>query len=116
MSRWPLRVTQDRRDGILVISLTGRISHASAGLFRRTLDEAIQRGAAHLVIDLGGVDYLSSSALPILQDVHTRLAAIGGALVLCGLTETVRIVLDLSGLLPQLAVEPSVDVAITRVK
>ena len=112
--KWPLRVRQDRRAGVLVVVLAGRLSHASAGLFRQTLDEAIERGERQVVLDFGAVDYLSSAGLMILHDANRRLHALRGALVLCGMVEPVRLVLELSGLLSQFALEVSHDSAVAR--
>ena len=113
--RWPLRIVEERRDGALVLALTGRLGAASAGRFGAAVAEAVGRGEARLVIDLTEVDYISSAGLNALATATGLCAQARGAMALCGLTDPVRIAFDLGGLLPHLAIEPSRDHAIVRV-
>jgi anti-anti-sigma factor len=112
---WRLRIVQERVNGVLVVSVAGRLGAASAGQFGAALAEAIGPRNVRIVIDLAGVDYISSPGLHILATTARRCAETGGALALCGLADPVRIALDLGGLLPDLAIEPSRDAAIARI-
>ena len=112
---WPLRIVEERRDGVLVLALTGRLGAASAARFDAIVVEAVGRGDARLVIDLAGVDYVSSPGLNALAGAAGLCARARGALALCGLADPVRIALDLGGLLPDLPIEPSREQAIVRV-
>lgn len=113
--KWPLRVAQERRDGVLVLVLTGRLGAASAARFDAAVADAVDRGDARLVLDLEGVDYVSSAGLNALAAAADLCARARGALAVCALTDPVRIALDLGGLLPDLAIEPSREQAIVRV-
>jgi stage II sporulation protein AA (anti-sigma F factor antagonist) len=113
--KWPLRIVTERREGALVLALAGRLGAASADRFGAAVAEAVGRGEARLVIDLTEVDYVSSAGLNVLATAAGLCAQAGGALALCGLTDPVRIALDLGGLLPDVAIEPSRDRAIVRV-
>ena len=113
--RWPLRIDEERHDGALVLVLAGRMGTASAAQFDRVVAEAVLRGDRRLVIDLKGVDYVSSAGLKALATAAAACAEGRGILALCGLAEPVRIALDLGGLLADLPVEPSRDDAVARV-
>ena len=113
--KWPLRIVEERRDGVLVIALAGRLGAASAARFDAAVAEAVGRGDARLVIDLAGVDYISSAGLKALVAAAGLCARARGAMALCTLTEPVRIALDLGGLPPDLPIEPTRDQAIVRV-
>jgi anti-anti-sigma factor len=113
--RWPLRVTTERCNGVLVVAAAGRISHATAGTLTAVVEMAIGREQHGLVIDLGGVDYLSSAGLMALDRAATLLAEGHSLLVLCVVREPVRIALDLAGLTPRFAIEPSRVLAASRV-
>jgi anti-anti-sigma factor len=67
------------------------------------------------VIDLAGVDYVSSAGLNALAAAAGVCTRAGGALALCALAEPVRIALDLGGLLHAMPIEASRDQAIARV-
>jgi anti-anti-sigma factor len=113
--RWPLRISEERVDGVLVLVLTGRLSAASASGFGAAVAEALSRGDVRLVVDLGGVDYVSSAGLRALAAAEDQCTKAGGALSLCRLSEPVTIALDLGGLLSQLSIEPTREEAILRV-
>jgi anti-sigma B factor antagonist len=111
---WPLRVSEERHQGVLVLTLTGRIGSASAPALADRLAAATAGGDRRLVIDFAGVDYLSSAGLVVLEAANRRVEALEGALVLCALTEPVRIVLDLAGATSRFAIEPSRDLGVAR--
>jgi len=112
--RWPLRIAEEGRDGVLVLTLTGRLGVESAVRLEAAAAEAVQRRDTRLVIDLAGVDYVSSAGLKALAEAARLCAGAGGALVLCGVVEAVRIAVDLGGLAAQVPIEPSRDLAIER--
>jgi anti-anti-sigma factor len=93
----------------------GRLSHTSAGALKDALEGAVDGETGGLVLDFALVDYLSSAALTVMDTVALRLARNGGVLVLCALTEPVRIALELSGLLPHFTVESSRENAVALV-
>jgi anti-anti-sigma factor len=114
--KWPLRIVEERFDGVLVLALAGRLGGASAASFAAAVAAAVSRGDARLVIDLAAVDYVSSAGLNALATAAGLCARSRGALVLCGLVDPVRIALDLGGLMAELRIEPSRDHAVVRVR
>jgi anti-anti-sigma factor len=113
-----LRIVEQRHDDVLVLELAGRVGAASAGLLAEAVANAFNRGD-RLVVDLSGVDYVSSAGLRALEVAAGEAAGNGGrpgTLVLCAVSEPVRIALDLAGLLPRLRIEPSRDLAVARAR
>jgi stage II sporulation protein AA (anti-sigma F factor antagonist) len=113
--KWPLGIVEEESGGVLVLTLAGRLGAGSAASFEAAVAEAVGRGEARLVVDLTGVDYISSAGLQALSAAAGRCARSGGGLALCGVSEPVRIALDLGGLLEDLPPEPSRDDAIARI-
>jgi anti-anti-sigma factor len=113
---WRLSIEGERRDGVLVLTVAGRLDAASSGDLTDRLMDSVNTGVVRIVIDLSGVDYISSAGLLAIDAMAARIHAAGGALVLCGLTEPVRIAFDLAGLLRHLVVEPSSDAAVQRLR
>jgi anti-anti-sigma factor len=113
--RWPLRIVEERRDGVLVLAVAGRLGAASAAILDAAVARAVGRGDARLVIDLAGVDYVSSAGLKALASAAGLCLRGRGALALCGLAEPVRVALDLGGLLIDVPTELSRHQAIIRV-
>jgi stage II sporulation protein AA (anti-sigma F factor antagonist) len=111
---WPLRIADEGCDGTMVLALTGRVGHASTAGLAGAITSTAQMSGGRVVLDLGRVDYISSAGLKVLEEAAADCAELGGVLVLAALTEPVRIALDLGGLLPRVAVEPSRDRAVAR--
>jgi anti-anti-sigma factor len=91
-------MTQERRDGVLVLRLAGRVGVTSAETLAAAVADAVARGDRHVVLDLSAVDYVSSAGLKALETAADRCAETHGSLVLRAVTEPVRLALELGGL------------------
>lgn len=112
---WPLKITRDDRDGAAVFVVSGRLGTLSSGELVEALAKAVDAGDRRVVVDLAGVDYVSSAGLLALHALLGRFAVAGGELALCGLSVPVRTSFELSGLLSDFVEEPSRDLAIAHV-
>lgn len=63
----------DRRDGAIVVVLAGELDLYNAEEVRSALLEAVAEGPALLVVDLGEVTFVDSTALGVLVDIHRRM-------------------------------------------
>ena len=114
--KWPLRLTHRQSDGIAIVEVAGRIGHAASATFSEALTQASRQAGNQLILDLAGVDYVSSSGLRVLGAAARSLSADGGALVLCHVSDPVRIAIELAGLIDTLAIESSREKAARRFK
>ncbi len=83
---------------VTVLSVIGDID---TNTYRELIDTAegiLYKGYAKLVLDLSGVNYMSSAGVVALQTITGRAAGHGGKAVLCSLTNKVQEVLELSGI------------------
>jgi anti-anti-sigma factor len=110
-----MRIDEDRAERALVIAPVGRLDSVSSGELERRVVERIDGGARRLVVDLAGVEYISSAGLRVLLMAAKKLKDPPAALVLCGLGPAVRGVLELAGFLPLFAIEPARAEALARV-
>jgi stage II sporulation protein AA (anti-sigma F factor antagonist) len=67
-----------------------------------------------LVVDLAGVEYISSAGLRVLLMLAKKLQGTGGRLVLCAMPESVRLVFELAGFLPIFEIEDTRQAALAR--
>ncbi len=86
-------------DGITTFILTGHLNATTALAAEATLASTIDAGALHLVLNLAGLDYISSAGLRVLLATFKKLSRQHGKLVLCELQPGVREILEISGLL-----------------
>lgn len=111
-----MEIGEERSGGALVLAPAGRVDSVSAGELERLLVARLDAGERRLVIDLTGVEYISSAGLRVLLLAAKRLKAPAGALALCGMGPGVRTVLDLAGFTPLFVVEPAREQALARVR
>jgi anti-anti-sigma factor len=111
---WRLRATPRVSNGICTFTLDGRLGTRGGADLLEAVIPALDGGHRDLLLDLTGVDYASSAGLLALDAVSGKTFAVGGTLVLCGVSEPVRLALELAGLLPHFTVDESFDAAVAR--
>jgi anti-anti-sigma factor len=113
---WYLHIERTQLRGVPVMRMSGRLGVSSAGSLRRALMEgfAASDGSTSLVVDLDGVDYMSSAGLEIFESVALSLGGGGGELILCGASDPVRLVLRFCGPRPNVVLEDTLEAAIHR--
>jgi anti-anti-sigma factor len=102
----------------VVLAPVGRIDHASAEGFKTALAPHIARCAAgqdQVVLDLSGVDYISSAGLRVLMLARKQAKAQGGTLAVAGLTPVVKEIFEISRFTVVFDLFPSVRAALERI-
>ena len=108
---WYFRVERRDAEGLAIVACAGRISHRTCPELERALTDAEASHARAVLLDLSGVDYISSPGLHALASVSARFTAGGRPFVVCGLTDAVAMAFSLGGLTGTLRLEPSLDAA-----
>lgn len=81
-----------------MVSVDGTLDLEAAPTLRDSLHSTIQSGGTNLVIDLGGVDVIDSTALGALISGLKAARKNGGNLRIAGPGERVKVMLELTGL------------------
>ena len=87
------------KDGIKVVAPAGRIDHASADDFQASLQPHVvecRENAPPLVIDMSGVDYISSVGLRVLMMAAKQVKGQNGCLVVAELSPLVKEIFEIS--------------------
>lgn len=106
---------QARAEGdVVVLRLSGRLGQAGArsAALQAALDGG--RTARALILDLSGVDYVSSPGLALLLALVEEAELAHRGLVVCGVTDAVRIALDLADVGGRIPRASSVDEALEQ--
>jgi len=111
---WYLRVERRDAEGLAVVICAGRVSNRTCPELETALAAAADEPTRGLILDLTGVDYISSSGLRAMESTSARLAASGRPFVVCGVRESLSVAFDLAGLARGLAIEPSLEAALAR--
>ena len=109
-------IRENRKDGLLVLSLEGRLDAITAKVFEEKVLAVIDGGDARFVIDLSRLDYVSSAGLRVFLLASKRLTPAGGKFVLCSLQEPVRQVFDIVGFYSIFSIHDSANEALDSLR
>jgi anti-sigma B factor antagonist len=102
----------DRRNGACVVRLAGELDLYNANDVRQALFDACADHPERLVVDLGDVEFVDSTALGVLIEARTRLRNKRAFLLAAPRLETRR-ALEISGLDRHFAVHETVPAALS---
>ena len=95
-----------------VIEVTGRMDAVTAQDFEKECGAWTGQGEKHLVVDLSGLEYISSAGLRSFLIIGKQAKAAGGTLVLAGMQGMVQEVFDISGFATLFPAYPSLEAAL----
>jgi anti-sigma B factor antagonist len=93
-----MEITVTEMNRVDLLTVNGRIDSSNASQLGERLNAQIDSGSVNLVVDLSGVEYMSSAGLRELVAALKRVKGDGGDLRLSTPSQRVREVLDLAGL------------------
>ena len=81
------------------LAIEGEIDLDTVGILRQRLDELQRRGVDRLILDMGETRYVNSSALAVLVKFAETFRERGGGIALVGVSQRVKLVFEMLGLL-----------------
>jgi anti-anti-sigma factor len=99
-----LKVSESTEGEIVVIHLEGRLDTATSADFDFALESHAEK-PTRLLVDLTGIQYVSSAGLRVFLMLAKKLQKSGGRLVLCNMSGSVREVFDIAGFSKILQIE-----------
>jgi len=93
-----MEINSSEMKRVRLFEVVGRVDSSNASELGATLDKAADDGQINLVLDLGGVEYMSSAGLREMVRVLKRVKRTGGDLRIANPSDRVREVLELAGL------------------
>ena len=88
-----------RRVGdVMVVDMVGRLDSRTAGPASTELNQIAQGGHGKLVLNVQGVEYVSSAGLRAILVAAKLVQVHGGALKICDANATVKQVMEVSGM------------------
>lgn len=101
----PLKIVVSTDGATTVVALTGELDPHTVPMLADELDNAVAAGSTSVALDLGGLTFIDSSGLRVVIATHRQLDESGGRLVLRAPSDTVRRLLELTGLLGHIDIE-----------
>lgn len=88
-----------RKGGMLCITLAGDIDHHRAGELREWMDELIcARRPRKLALDMSGIEFMDSSGLGLIMGRYSLLGRLGGELIIVKPSAATRRMLALAAM------------------
>ncbi len=93
-----MQIKEQTQGAVMVLEPDGALTQDDAEQFKGRLTEALAESSGRVVVDLSSVPFVDSRGLEVLVEANDVLVEGGRSLKLCGINETLREVLDLTGL------------------
>ncbi|MCK4825858.1 STAS domain-containing protein [bacterium] len=91
-----MRIKKIKKDGILILELTGEVNIDTASVLRLACEEAYNHGTKKLVLDFAEVTFIDSVGLALMIEMLQWFGQSGGALVLVNVEDKIRYLFELS--------------------
>ena len=92
-----MEIENQEKNGINIISITGRVDAYTSEELEKNVQEKIDEGFTKLVFNFEGVTYVSSSGLRVLLATLKRLKIMDGALRLVKVKKHIKEIFEISG-------------------
>jgi stage II sporulation protein AA (anti-sigma F factor antagonist) len=106
-------VTIERQGDTLIAAADGRVDSTNASTFQDELTAATDGNDHSVILDLGGLSYISSAGLRVILLVAKTLQTKGAKFVVCSPSDQIREIFEISGFSQIIPVYGSGDEAIT---
>lgn len=110
-----MEIEKRKEKNILVISVKGRLDAVTAPDLEKDLLETISGGEKELLMDLSGLQYISSAGLRTLLVIAKKLKAGQGEILFAGLKGPVEEVFKISGFYSIFKIFDSPETALSRI-
>lgn len=97
----------EEKGDVVVVRVEGRMDAASSPQLEKQISALIDSGHFKLILNLAGVDYLSSAGMRLMLSVSKKLKNLEGKLVVCNVHDEVMEVINMAGFRQVLEFYPS---------
>ena len=109
-----MNVKTQAEKGYWIVKLEGRLDISNSSQFEQECMQWIEQGQRRFILDLGGLEYISSAGLRSILAATKKLKAQSGSLSLCALSGLVEEVVTVSGFDNILQVYPDLTQAMAE--
>ena len=103
---------EENSSELMVISLTGRMDAGNAGEFNEAFDAVLEKRPATLILNLSGLQYISSAGLRSVLTLIKTAKTANTALKFCAMQPMVADVFRVSGFSSMLSIFDTLDTAL----
>ena len=104
------------QDGVTVMKVSGRMDATTVAAFNEECQKQLSSGSGHFIVDLGGLEYISSAGLRGILSMGKACKAAKAALAFCSMQAMVADMFKLSGFTSILTVYATLDEALAGMR
>jgi len=102
-----MEIHDERVGDTCVVTAKGRLDGGASAGFAERVSALIASNRPKLLIDFAGVDFVTSAGLRAVLLLVKKVKAAGGSFALCGVQDSVREVLDITGFTSMIIIHPA---------
>lgn len=110
-----MQIESEKLQNAVVVKISGRMDAENAHEFQQECERWIARGATHILVELSGLQYVSSMGLSCFLAVAKALQQKSGSVILCRLQGLPRQVFEMTRLIGLFPVFDTMEAAIASV-
>lgn len=114
ISEGVIEIKEEKKGDVLVIRIKGRLDAITSPSTEKTLFERVNGGHHKILLDFGGVSYLSSAGMRMLLSTTKKLKSLSGKLMVCNINMDVMDILKISGFEHVLEISKTEDEALRK--
>lgn len=110
-----MEITTQSLDSVTVAHLTGELDSRTSAVAQGQLAPLVSAGS-RLVLDMSGVDFMSSAGLRLMLSLYRQATSLGGHIVLAGLSPELVDTMSATGFLASFKTSETVDEAVAALR
>jgi anti-sigma B factor antagonist len=104
-----MKIVHKKQDDILIVSVNGSLDAHTSGFAEKEMDILFKKSKYRFLLDLSGVEYLSSTGLRVLLALTKQVKQMGGKIVLCRLAPFIKEIFEVTGFTTFIPIHESVE-------
>lgn len=105
-------ISQEEVSGFACVKMSGRLDAGTTPDAEKIFEDIQNSDKLGVLLDLGGLEYISSVGLRVILTLVKELGMKGGKVVLCSLSDYVKEIFEVSGFTAIIPIAETVDAGI----
>ncbi|MDH4261751.1 MAG: STAS domain-containing protein [Spirochaetia bacterium] len=110
-----LNISISNQTNYVVITMNGKIDFSYSNYFLKKLNDVLLSGKKNVIMDFSEITFISSTGIGVILEAKNYTEENGGRFIISSLSNTIRQVFELIGVLSSMEVCDNLDDAILRV-
>lgn len=109
-----LTSTFEVKKDVLIVRLTGELDHHEAEKLRSKWKDVLYKSPAkHIILNLEAVTFMDSSGIGVILGRYKEVLQLGGEMIVCSITPSIKRLFEMSGLFKIVRLEESEKYALS---